>query len=664
MSVGDRSIEWLDELAALWRRERAASQARFAADRRGRTLAERVERGVALADLELADTGGAPGNRLLVWLAPRRPRDLSDLRVGPGDPVRLWRVSPDEPDAVRGVLSRRREGQVGIMIEGDLPESLESGRVHLDGDDPQATFERGARAIARFRAAPAAAPAGRLRRIAAGELAPEFDRAPAWTALDLELDGPQRAAVTQALAAREAALIHGPPGTGKTRVLVEVVRQLVARGERVLVAAASNAAVDHLAGQLAAHGVAIVRLGHPARVDPALESFTLDAQLERDGLTALARGWLDRARELRRRAARGTRSHDRSAIRDLRDQARALERDARGQLASAQEAVLARARVVAATCAGSDAVALGDAAFDTTVIDEATQAADPIALVALARSPRAVLAGDPHQLPPTVLDPIAARGGLGVTAFERIATGTLQLSSGSPRVVPPTRLALRARGPHGSPSQMLVTQHRMHRDIMAFPSDSKYGGLLSAAPEVAGHTLEDLGVAPDPLRPGVLHFIDSAGTGWSEERGGDDPSTANPAMAARTAAEVRRLLSRGLPAGEVAVITPYLAQVRHLRDALRGEVDAGLEIDTVDGFQGREKEAVVVDLVRSNDDGEIGFLADTRRMNVALTRARRFLLVVGDSATLAGHPYYAAFLVAVSERGLHTSAWSDDAPPF
>src|SRR5688500_13391857 len=147
MSAGDRSIGWLDELAELWRRERAASQARFAAERRGRSLAERVERGVALADLELADTGGAPGNRLLIWLAPRQPRDLSDLRVGPGDPVRLWRVSPDEPDAVRGVLSRRRDGQVGIMIEGDLPESLESGRVHLDGDDPQATFERGARAI-------------------------------------------------------------------------------------------------------------------------------------------------------------------------------------------------------------------------------------------------------------------------------------------------------------------------------------------------------------------------------------------------------------------------------------------------------------------------------------------------------------------------------------
>jgi superfamily I DNA and/or RNA helicase len=199
---------------------------------------------------------------------------------------------------------------------------------------------------------------------------------------------------------------------------------------------------------------------------------------------------------------------------------------------------------------------------------------------------------------------------------------------------------------------------------MAFPSDSKYGGLLRAAVEVAEHTLEDLGAEPDPLRPGVLVFVDTAGTGWSEERSGEDPSTSNPPLAARTAAEVRRLLSRGVVAGAVAVITPYLAQVRLLRDALAAEVAGGLEIDTVDGFQGREKEAVVVDLVRSNDDGEIGFLADTRRMNVALTRARRFLLVVGDSATLAGHPYYAAFLAAVSAHGLHLSAWSDEAAPL
>src|SRR5262245_60184713 len=145
---------------------------------------------------------------------------------------------------------------------------------------------------------------------------------------------------------------------------------------------------------------------------------------------------------------------------------------------------------------------------------------------------------------------------------------------------------------------------------------------------------------------------------------GFDPSTFNTGNAERVAAEARRLLSRGLPPGEIAIIAAYSAQARRLRELLRAERAAGLEIGTVDGFQGREKEAVIVDLVRSNERGEIGFLANTRRMNVALTRARRFLLVVADSATLGDHPYYAAFLAYVDETDGHGSAWSDDAPPL
>lgn len=209
---------------------------------------------------------------------------------------------------------------------------------------------------------------------------------------------------------------------------------------------------------------------------------------------------------------------------------------------------------------------------------------------------------------------------------------------------------------------MLEVQYRMHEALMAFPSRSMYQGRLRAAPNVAHHVLSELpGVATDPLRRGPLCFVDCAGKGYAETRSDDDPSTCNPAQAERVAREVRRLLSRGLSTAACAVITPYLAQVRLLRDALRPAVDAGLEIDTVDAFQGREREAIVVDLVRSNDEAEIGFLADIRRMNVALTRARRFLLVVGDSATLGVHPYYQRFIAAAEEADAYVSAWNDDA---
>jgi superfamily I DNA and/or RNA helicase len=202
----------------------------------------------------------------------------------------------------------------------------------------------------------------------------------------------------------------------------------------------------------------------------------------------------------------------------------------------------------------------------------------------------------------------------------------------------------------------------MHAALMQFPSDSMYQGKLKAAPEASEHTLAQLGVLVDPLRAGPGVFLDTAGTGFEEERSEADPSTRNPGQAERVAIEVQRLLARGLPASALGVITPYDAQVRCLRGLLRDACEAGLEISSVDGFQGREKEAIIVDLVRSNERGDLGFLRDRRRMNVALTRAKRFLLVVGDSATLAGSgdAYYRAFMDAADAAESSVSAWADD----
>lgn len=640
--MDDSAKARLDTLGALWKRERQAARERTARDRRELPLAERVLRGVAARDLAVADTDAAPGGRLLAWLVPRRAGELELLRAGSGDPVRLWRdttaggTGPEGRDAILGIVAKRRDGRLGVVVDADHADALESGTVNLDRDDPEVTFDRGDAAIARFRDAKAASDPARLRDAIFGAAAPRFGERTEIAWRDERLNEPQRAAVAHALAARDVALIHGPPGTGKTRTLVEVVRQAVARGERVLVAAASNAAVDHLSGQLVDAGIAAVRIGHPARVSPGMEARTLDALLEESGAYALARKWhteaIDRRRRARVRLDRGQ-IHHHELKAEVRE-ANALHRDARTHLAGVQEAILARAAVICATAAGADTALLGDMRFDLVVLDEATQAPDPIALVALARASRAVLAGDPCQLPPTVIDPHAARDGLGVTLFERLAAGR-----------PETR-------------RMLTVQHRMHESLMAFPSASFYGGNLIAHPSVAAHRLEDLpGVRADPGRPGPWHFLDASGRGWSEERGADDPSTRNPGQAERVASEARRVLARGLRPVDLAIITPYEAQARLLRQLLPDQAAAGLEIGTVDGFQGREKEAVVVDLVRSNDDAEIGFLADTRRMNVALTRARRFLLVAGDGATLGDHPYYRAFLDAAEGAGAWLSAW-------
>lgn len=641
---------WLDTLAALWARERQAHEQRFRTEMRERSLRERVEAGVALRRLAVDEVDATAGGRLLLWLGSQKPGDLARFRLQPGDPVRLVREADGDAEAIsaRATLARVHGARVAVILDDgaagdaadDLVDSLHDGEVHLERDMPVATFARGAAAIARFRGLARGDALAPLRDVLAGVRPPRAGEAVAFTAQDLALNPPQHEAVAAALAAVELALIHGPPGTGKTRTLVEVIRQLVAGGARVLATAASNTAVDNLTERLAACGVDVIRLGHPARVAPAVEDRTLDVLLRRHPDTALARRWRARAGELRRtaRTRRGRGSMGRGDFRESMAEARRLERDARRLLTAAQAGLLRRAPVLCATAAGADAAVLGALRFDWVVLDEATQAPDPMALVALARAPRAVLAGDQHQLPPTVIDDQAARAGLGTTFFERIIAGAPEAA------------------------RMLRVQHRMHAAIMAYPSRSKYGGLLEAAAAVAAHALADLGVAEDATRPGAFVFLDSAGKGWQEARGEDGGSVRNPGQAARVAAEVRRLLGRGLAPADIAVIAPYRAQV-HLLRALLGDV-VGLEVATVDGFQGREREAVIVDLVRGNERGDIGFLADTRRMNVALTRARRFLLVVGDSATIGGHAYYADFLAHAEQSGAWLSVWSDDAPPF
>ncbi len=632
----------LDRVARAWDLERRGARSQFNEERRRRTLSQRVEQGIALRDLSVAETGAAPGGRTRLRLKARQPESLRDTRIGQGDPVVLWWEEPSEPEALRAVVAQSGRDGIEVVTEGDPPDRfLDEDGFRLDLEAPETTFDRGRSAIESFRNSRGAT--AKLWKVLCGAEPPAFSREREWTPLDADLEERQRQAVAKALSAEQLSLVLGPPGTGKTRTLTEIVRQAVARGERVLVTAASHTAVDNLVERLAAAGVDVVRLGHPARVSPAVEALTLDARLEATGSWGLAREWVRQANELRRqtyrRSDRGSLSRDerRAAL----DEVRRLVRDAR-KILDSQRGLIAAAPVVASTAAGAEAALLSGSAekpFDLVVLDEATQCPDPVAMVALLRAPRAVLAGDPHQLPPTVVDSEALRLGLGTTFFERLAAG-------------PYRDQL---------VTVLRRQHRMHRDLMRFPSEATYGGDLVAAPQVESACLEDLsGVSPDESRPGPFVLIDSAGRGWDELESEDDPSLSNPDQADRTAAEVRRLIGRGVSPAEIAVITPYYAQVRGLRDRLRELVDQGLEVSTVDAFQGREKTAVIVDLVRSNTEGRIGFLSDIRRTNVAITRARRFLLVMGDSATLGGNAYYAKLFGHAEESGAWKSAWEDD----
>ena len=449
------------------------------------------------------------------------------------------------------------------------------------------------------------------------------------------LNASQLAAVALALAAEDVACIHGPPGTGKTTAVVELIRRAVARGDKVLACAPSNAAVDNLLEKLLAAGLEPVRLGHPARVAADFRGRALDLLVEAHPDARQAKKFAREAYALFRKADKWTKGKPQPGEKQaLRAEGRDLLTEARKREQLAVDRILDDARVVCATLTGLDSETLGRRRYDLAVIDEACQTTEPASWIPLLRADRVVFAGDPCQLPPTILSPQAAAQGLRVSLMERV-------------------MALYG----DAVSRLLTVQYRMHERIMGFSSAEFYGGKLVADPSVVAHRLCDLpGVTEEPHTETPVRFTDTAGAGYDEELEEDTDSRLNRQEADLAAKRVRELLAAGVPASGIAVITPYAAQVRLLRELLKG---TGVEIDSVDGFQGREKEAVVISFVRSNPEGEIGFLGDVRRTNVALTRARRALVAVGDSATLANHPFYQRLLGYFESAGAYGSVWEE-----
>jgi superfamily I DNA and/or RNA helicase len=611
----------------------ARAETRQALERVQRLSAAEAEAtGNCLAGLVVREEFSGLGGRCIVTLGKRNDGvPLPWTRLGVGSPVLLSEMGAKPGDGLRGVVSERGERWLRVAFNDALAD--EGGTTYrLDLSTDEVATQRQRAALNRARAAQRDRLA-ELRRVLLGEAPPEFGPPDDLVPLDPSLNESQREAVRFALAAKDVAIIHGPPGTGKTTTVVELIRQAVRRGEKVLACAPSNLAVDNLLERLVAGGERAVRLGHPARVLPELRAHTLDLLVEDHDDTRLARKMAKEAFALFRKAGKWTRGKpEPGARRDMRQEARNLLADARRLEAHAVERILNRATVLCATTTGLDGDLLGERSFDLVVIDEACQSTEPGCWVPLPRGRRVVLAGDHCQLPPTVLAREAAAQGFGVSLMERL-------------------VGLYGEGV----TRLLTVQYRMHRAIMDFSSAEFYGGELEADASVAGHRLSDLpGVRPEELTEEPVQFIDTAGAGYEEEREPDGESRLNPQEADVVCRKVRALLGAGVAPGDVAVIAPYAAQVRLLRERL---AVPGLEIDSVDGFQGREKEAVVISLVRSNAEGEIGFLADVRRMNVALTRARRKLLVVGDSATLAVDPFYRRLFDYFERVGAYHTVW-------
>ncbi|KAE8150792.1 P-loop containing nucleoside triphosphate hydrolase protein [Aspergillus avenaceus] len=470
-------------------------------------------------------------------------------------------------------------------------------------------------------------------------LQPDYDAIGEVEFMDPTLNDSQKEAIRFALASRDIALVHGPPGTGKTHTLIELILQMVQRKLRVLVCGPSNISVDNIVERLAPKKVPVVRIGHPARLLPSVLDHSLEVLTHTSDAAGIVR---DVRKEIDQKQAsiRKTRygREKRAIYQDLKE----LRREFRERESKCVDNLVRESNVVLATLHGAGGHQLKNQKFDVVIIDEASQALEAQCWISLLSASKVVLAGDHLQLPPTVKSTTqkskdAATREKTDNSGDKKALGKFSLE---------TTMFDRLLSLHGeSIKRMLTTQYRMHETIMRFPSDELYESKLMADEAVKARLLKDLPYeveeTDDTREP--LVFWDTQGGDFPEKTEDNEigkkeallgESKSNDMEALVVAKHVDHLVQSGVTPEDIAVITPYNGQLAILSQMLR-EKYPGIELGSVDGFQGREKEAVVVSLVRSNSENEVGFLAEKRRLNVAMTRPKRHLCVCGDSETIS-----------------------------
>mgnify|MGYP000422255720 CR=1 FL=1 len=427
------------------------------------------------------------------------------------------------------------------------------------------------------------------------------------------LNRSQEKAVNKVLGAKQVSIVHGPPGTGKTTTLVEAIYETLHRENQVMVCAQSNMAVDWISEKLVDRGVPVLRIGNPTRVNDKMLAFTYERRFESHPDYPQLWSIRKAIRELYGRSRKGAeRENIRQKINSLKDRATELE-------IRINEALFGEARVIACTLVSSANRILTGRKFSTLFIDEAAQALEPACWIAIRKADRVILAGDYCQLPPTIKCMEAARGGLDRTLMQEIADNKPDTVS------------------------LLKVQYRMNDEIMRFSSEWFYQGELKSAPEVKYRSILDYDTP--------IEWINTEGMECNEEFVGESFGRINKEEAALSISQLTnyinkigkdRFLEERI---DVGLISPYKAQVQYLRQLIKRDAFFKpyrhlITINTVDGFQGQERDVILISLVRANEEGQIGFLNDLRRMNVAITRARMKLIILGDASTLTKHPFY------------------------
>jgi len=608
-----------------------------------RSLSQRVKEGVTWYPVRLLRDYIGTGERVMIEIEKtnsfEQPHAFQSGKV-----VSLFTNASGKPEKqhANGVINYVRDNTMTITLNGeDLPDWISDGSLGVDVMFDEMSYREMEYTLKNVMEAEDSRVA-ELREILLGEKMSGYKLQDTWNLQHetLILNDSQAVALQRINKAADVAFIHGPPGTGKTTTLVEGIRLTVKEERQVLVCAPSNAAIDLLVDKLSLQGLNVLRIGHPARVTEQSLSKTMDAQIAEHPHFSELRSLRKKMEKVRQQAGKFKRNFgyaEKQERRLLRDEAKTLKADADMLEFYIINDLLNKCEAVCCTLVGSSHPVLRGRKFRSAFIDEAGQALEPACWIPLLKSQRVVFAGDHCQLPPTIKSHEAAIQGLAKTLFEK------------------------GIEKHPEAASMLRVQYRMHESIMEFSSRYFYKDQLIAHESVK-HAL---------LRPyeQPIEFIDTAGSGNAEKQDPETLSRFNEGEAELLIQQVEKLvesigssawLDEGITMG---IITPYSAQVdrlQHLAESspILEPLHRLISINTVDAFQGQERDVIAISFVRSNEKSEVGFLSDIRRTNVAMTRARKKLIIIGDSATLGSHPFYSGLIEFLQERGFYKSVYS------
>jgi ATP-dependent RNA/DNA helicase IGHMBP2 len=615
------------------------------------SIAGRRENGIAWYPVAIRDTEIGRGDYLTIEVERTTHKDIiHQLRFGMT--AALFSNHDPQQDRLEGTITHISGDRLKLSLRTDeLPDWSRNGKLGIDVVFDENSYTEMENALKQAPVRAEKKEEGRLVQVLTGNNPATYDeRLKPYD--NPKLNTKQNEAVNKILRANELAIVHGPPGTGKTTTLVQAIKALIQQQpQQVLVTAPSNAAVDLLSEKLSDEGLNVVRVGNPARVNERQMGLTLDAKISAHASAKEIKRLKRQASEFRDMAQKYKRSFG-PAEREQRKALFAEARNIREQVEQTEQYiiddVLRKANVITATLVGANHYTIKNLRFDTVVIDEAAQSVEPACWIPILKARKLVMAGDHNQLPPTIKSAEAAKE-LNTTLMEKL-------------------VAL-----HPASVVLLQEQYRMHDRIMRFSSKEFYNDRLIAHSSVADRVLV---AGEEPFL-----FIDTAGCGFEEKQEGT--GLCNPEEAAFVVKHLSSYLlqlseqypetkstspsplereSEGEVFPTVALIAPYRHQVELLREYVAGDTTfqpfaSSISINTIDSFQGQERDLVYISLTRSNSDSVIGFLSEVRRMNVAMTRAKMKLVMVGDSSTLSQYKFYDDLLQYAQSIDGYKSAW-------